>query len=56
MKTQSIAREQAYIRFYSDHASDAPCLEWADEAFATNPHGRLRTLARTRGWTILDWG
>ena len=34
MKAQSIAREHTYIRFYSDHASDAPCLEWADEAFA----------------------
>ncbi len=55
MKAQSIAREHTYIRFYSDHASDAPCLEWADEAFAANPHGTLRSLATKRGWTILDW-
>lgn len=52
---QSIARETAHVRFYSDHASDAPCLDWADEAIATNPHGRLRALAAQRGWPVLDW-
>lgn len=56
LKAQAIAREHSYIRFYSDHASDAPCLDWADEAFAANPHGALRSLAAERGWTILDWG
>lgn len=56
MTSQSIDREHAHIRFYSDHASDAPCLDWADEAFAANPHGALRALARERDWAILDWG
>lgn len=56
MASQTIPREAVHIRFYSDHASDAPCLAWADEAFAANPHGRLRALARARGWAILDWG
>lgn len=56
MEAQGIPRDQAHIRFYSDHASDAPVLEWADEPFAVNAHDALRSLARDRGWTIVDWG
>jgi HAD superfamily hydrolase (TIGR01490 family) len=52
---EGIARDAATIRFYSDHVSDAPMLEFADEAFAVNAHGPLRQLARQRGWPILDW-
>jgi HAD superfamily phosphoserine phosphatase-like hydrolase len=52
---QGIDRAAAHIRFYSDHVSDAPCLNWADEAFATTPHPPLRRLAAQRGWTIVDW-
>lgn len=48
-------REALRVRFYSDHASDAPLLEFADEPFAVNPHGRLRRLAMSKGWPILDW-
>ena len=44
------------VRFYSDHASDAPVFEWADEAVAVNPHARLARLAALRGWKIEDWG
>ncbi|QNQ12205.1 HAD-IB family phosphatase [Sphingomonas alpina] len=55
LDAQGIARADAMIRFYSDHVSDAPTLDWADEAFAVHPHGPLRTLATTKGWTILDW-
>lgn len=55
MVEQGISREDAHIRFYSDHVSDAPVLEWADEPFAVNAHDRLRALARARGWPILDW-
>jgi HAD superfamily hydrolase (TIGR01490 family) len=55
MAAQKIDRADAHIRFYSDHVSDAPCLEWADEAFAVNPHRPLRTLAAAKGWTVLDW-
>lgn len=47
---------RAHVRFYSDHASDAPVFEWADEAVAVNPHDRLLRLARTRGWAVEDWG
>ncbi|MBX3593384.1 HAD-IB family hydrolase [Sphingomonas sp.] len=55
MATEGIARHDARIRFYSDHVSDAPVLEWADEPFAVNAHGPLRAMAASRGWTILDW-
>ncbi len=48
--------ERGHVRFYSDHASDAPVFEWADEAVAVNPHGKLRRLAEARGWRIEDWG
>jgi HAD superfamily hydrolase (TIGR01490 family) len=47
---------RGHVRFYSDHASDAPVFEWADEAVAVNPHDRLARLAKTRGWTVEDWG
>ena len=45
-----------HVRFYSDHVSDRPAFEWADEAVAVNPHGKLRRLAVERGWAIEDWG
>ena len=47
--------ERGHVRFYSDHASDAPVFEWADEAVAVNPHAKLAKLAATRGWTVEDW-
>lgn len=52
---QAIAREDAHIRFYSDSVADAPCMDWADEAFATSPHKKLRRLAAERGWPVMDW-
>ena len=48
--------KRGHIRFYSDHASDAPVFEWADEAVAVNPHDRLARLAKERGWRVEDWG
>jgi HAD superfamily hydrolase (TIGR01490 family) len=45
-----------HVRFYSDHASDAPAFEWSDEPVAVNPHSRLARLAEKRGWTVEDWG
>jgi HAD superfamily hydrolase (TIGR01490 family) len=44
-----------HVRFYSDHVSDQPAFEWADEPVAVNPHGKLRRLAEERGWAIEDW-
>jgi len=47
---------RGHVRFYSDHASDAPVFEWADEAVAVNPHDRLAKLAKSRNWRVEDWG
>ncbi|MES2135543.1 MAG: HAD-IB family hydrolase [Pseudomonadota bacterium] len=47
---------QGHIRFYSDHVSDQPAFEWADEPVAVNPHGKLQRLALARGWQVEDWG
>jgi HAD superfamily hydrolase (TIGR01490 family) len=51
-----LAGKHGHVRFYSDHVSDAPVFEWADEPVAVNPHGKLRELATARGWAIEDWG
>ncbi len=56
LAAHGIARAAADIRFYSDHRSDAPVLEWADTGVAVNPSRGLRRLAARRGWPIVDWG
>ena len=48
--------ERGLVRFYSDHASDAPVFEWSDEPVAVNPHNKLVRLAQARGWRVEDWG
>jgi HAD superfamily hydrolase (TIGR01490 family) len=48
--------KHGHVRFYSDHVSDQPAFEWSDEPVAVNPHGKLRRLAKERGWGIEDWG
>jgi HAD superfamily phosphoserine phosphatase-like hydrolase len=55
MKANGVAREGTHIRAYSDHVSDAPMLEFADEAYAANPHKPLTQLAQVRGWRIVEW-
>jgi HAD superfamily hydrolase (TIGR01490 family) len=52
---QGLARKSVHIRAYSDHVSDAPMLDFADEAIATTPTPKLRALAKRRGWKIIDW-
>ena len=47
--------KRGHVRFYSDHASDAPVFEWSDEPVAVNPHKRLADLAGARGWAVEDW-
>ena len=53
---EGIDRSAVKVRFYSDHASDAPVMEWADQPFAANPSAKMRALAAKRGWPIVDWG
>ncbi len=56
VEKSGLTGQHGHVRFYSDHVSDAPAFEWADEAVAVNPHGKLRRLAEQRGWAIEDWG
>jgi len=55
MRDNGLTRENCHIRAYSDHVSDAPLLNYADEPFATNPHGPLAELAKFKGWAVIDW-
>jgi HAD superfamily hydrolase (TIGR01490 family) len=55
MTGQGLNRADCHIRAYSDHVSDAPLLQYADEAYATNPHPPLAKMAQAAGWEILDW-
>lgn len=56
VEKSGLTGKHGHVRFYSDHVTDAPVFEWADEAVAVNPHARLARLAAERGWAIEDWG
>ena len=53
--SQGIERDNAHIRFFSDHASDLPTFDWADEQVMVNPSPKLLKIGRERGWRSLDW-
>ncbi|MBT2188562.1 HAD-IB family phosphatase [Sphingobium sp. H33] len=55
MAAEGVGRLQAHVRAYSDHVTDAPMLDFADEPYAANPHKPLVTLAKLKGWPILHW-
>jgi len=42
------------ISVYSDSANDLPLMECATDPVATNPSPSLETIARERGWRILQ--
>ena len=42
------------VTMYSDSANDLPLMEQATEPVATNPAPSLETIARERGWRILQ--
>ncbi|WP_448582240.1 HAD family hydrolase [Thermaurantiacus sp.] len=48
-------RVPASVRAYSDHASDAPLLELADEPVAVSPSAALSRVAAARGWKQVIW-
>ena len=56
VEKSGLTGKHGHVRFYSDHASDAPTFEWSDEPVAVNPHGKLRRVAEQNGWAIEDWG
>jgi len=55
VERSGLTGRHGHVRFYSDHVSDAPVFEWADEAVAVNPHDKLRRMAEARGWAVEDW-
>jgi HAD superfamily hydrolase (TIGR01490 family) len=55
VEKSGLTGKHGHVRFYSDHVSDQPAFEWADEPVAVNPHRQLRLLAEQRGWAIEDW-
>ena len=50
-----LARDALHVRFASDHISDLPTLEWADEAVVVNPAPALARIAAARGWRVERW-
>ena len=50
-----LKREDCQISVYSDHASDAPLMDWADAAYLVNPSGKLRQLAAQKNWHVRDF-
>jgi HAD superfamily hydrolase (TIGR01490 family) len=52
---RDVDRGTVHVRFYSDHVSDLPTFDWADEAIAVHPSPKLRAVAQARGWKVLDW-
>ena len=43
------------ISAYSDHVSDTPFLEWADQPVAVNPCRGLTRIAAMAGFRVEDW-
>ena len=43
------------VHFYSDSINDAPLLERADRAFVVDPDQALATLAKERGWPVVQF-
>jgi len=55
LEANGVKRADCAIRFYSDHVSDSPVLDWADVPIAVNPSPKLRRMAQGHGWLIVDW-
>jgi len=58
-RAERLAADQGFALadavFYSDSITDLPLLERAGEPVVVNPDGRLRRVARRRGWSIVRW-
>ena len=54
MAARGLGWDQVHTTFYSDSINDVPLLEKAYVPVATNPDERLRAIAQSRGWRILD--
>ena len=54
LAARGLGWDDVHVTFYSDSTNDLPLLERAHAPVATNPDDRLRAIANTRGWRILD--
>ena len=54
LAARSLGWEDVETTFYTDSMNDLALLEKATHPVATNPDERLRALAVTRGWRILQ--
>ncbi len=52
----NIAADWEAVVAYSDHHTDLPMLAWATRGVAVNPNRKLRKLATTEGFEVVDWG
>jgi phosphatidylglycerophosphatase C len=55
-KEQKLQRQECIITSYSDHPSDAPMLDWSDQAVLVTRSAKLGQAAHDKGWTVLDFG
>lgn len=54
LQARGLDWDSVHTTFYSDSMNDLPLLERVNVPVATNPDARLRALAQSRGWRILD--
>jgi HAD superfamily hydrolase (TIGR01490 family) len=55
LRRRSLARAACHIRVYSDDLSDAPLLNFADEAVLVTARLKLADIARRHGWKSIDF-
>lgn len=56
MASNGVARSDIHLTMYSDHISDVPSFELADEAVVVDPAPALKAEALRRGWSVAEWG
>ncbi len=56
MARNGVERRDIHLTMYSDHISDIPSFELADEAVVVDPAPELRAEAFRRGWAVAEWG
>ena len=52
---QGLDRAKCHIRAYSDHISDAPLLDFADEAVFVTASDAKAAAVQNRGWQVQDF-
>ena len=54
LAAHQLSWSQVHTTFYTDSINDIALLEKVNVPIATNPDARLRAVAQTRGWQILE--